>query len=632
VDFGGRFNFAVQAGSAYAWYELEASGAGLMPLEFTAEAPFSLQQVEVIGGELLDPVVATGVSVTYSHALTPVVTAVDPRNGTAYGGTVVTLTGNGFGPAAEAEVSLNGYPCAVVACATGEDWCVSDATRVRCRTAARTDGIKPLALDLRFADRGLALRNATTRFRYLDRWSDPRTWQGSERPRAGDAVIIPEGQAIMLDVSADVYLVLVQGLLVFDHRDLSLDAHYIWVHGGELEIGREDEPHPARVTVTLKGDRWKSVEIPFIGAKVLAVSNEGGLGSLNSHNRVGRLDIHGQPHMNYAKLMLTAHNNSDRVLVDRVVDWQPGEKLVFMNPPEEATLLAVEGTTLVLERPLRNEHFTMVYDFPFDGYPASEWRTDIPSYVMTLWRGVRIQGDEESELRQFGCRTGAFFGGHYRVRNAEFFRCGQAGLLGGYPLHFHQMNKRLVDVFQSYVKNNAIHHSYQRAVTIHATDYTVVNDNVAFDVAGHVFFLEDGSEAYGVMDRNFVIGGRRMIFGLKDDLESAGLWGAGNMLVFWRGNIVSDATFGIRFKGGSRLGDLTDNTVISSGVGWGVESPIWGDCANPDFIYNFTCYNVSKCIKIATVGCPSIKYRNFRVIESGLPLWPAEGGVSDGWE
>ena len=310
-----------------------------------------------------------------------------------------------------------------------------DTTRVLCRTAPRTQGIKPPSLSLRFPDRGFALRNATTRFRYLDKWSDPRTWRDEERPRAGDSVIIPDGQAIMLDVSADVFLVLVQGLLVVDHRDLSLDAHYIWVHGGEMEIGREDEPHPARVTVTLKGTRFGSVEIPFVGAKVLAVSNEGGLGAVNIHHRVGRLDIHGQPHVNYARLLVTAVNNSNRVLVDRVVDWKPGETLVFMNPVEEATLLAVEGTTLVLERPLRAEHFTTTYDFPFDGYPKSEWKTELPSYVMTLWRGIKIQGDEESELAQFGCRTGAFFGGIYRITNTEFFRCGQAGLLGGYPTH-----------------------------------------------------------------------------------------------------------------------------------------------------------------------------------------------------
>ena len=36
----------------------------------------------------------------------------------------------------------------------------------------------------------------------------------------------------------------------------------------------------------------------------------------------------------------------------------------------------------------------------------------------------------------------------------RFFRCGQAGLLGGYPTHFHKMQNRLEDVYESYVSFN----------------------------------------------------------------------------------------------------------------------------------------------------------------------------------
>jgi hypothetical protein len=287
-----------------------------------------------------------------------------------------------------------------------------------------------------------------------------------------------------------------------------------------------------------------------------------------------------------------------------------------MNPPEEATLLAVEGTTLVLERPLRAEHFTTIYDFPFDGYPEHEWRTDLPSYVMTLWRGIKIQGDEESQLRQFGCRTGAFFGGIYRITNTEFFRCGQAGLLGGYPTHFHMMNKRLGDVFQSYLKHNVFHGSYQRAITVHGTSYTVITDNCAYDIAGHAFFLEDGTEKYGVMDRNLIIGGRRMIFGLKSDLRSAGLWGSTEVTLFWRDNVVSDASVGYRFRGGEGAGDFINNFVAHSDLGWS---------KGPHFVDNFTCFRCRLCAD----GVGGI---NWRVIESGWPTYASQKRALNGWE
>ncbi len=44
--------------------------------------------------------------------------------------------------------------------------------------------------------------------------------------------------------------------------------------------------------------------------------------------------------------------------------------------------------------------------------------------------------------------------------------------------------------------------SANRAITLHGTRYLVARDNVAFDVAGHVFFLEDGIETRNILDHN----------------------------------------------------------------------------------------------------------------------------------
>jgi hypothetical protein len=58
---------------------------------------------------------------------------------------------------------------------------------------------------------------------------------------------------------------------------LMQDATYIWVAGGSFSVGTETQPFTHQATITLHGDRWKTVELPFIGAKVLAVTNRGGL-------------------------------------------------------------------------------------------------------------------------------------------------------------------------------------------------------------------------------------------------------------------------------------------------------------------------------------------------------------------
>lgn len=54
-----------------------------------------------------------------------------------------------------------------------------------------------------------------------------------------------------------------------------------------------------------------------------------------------------------------------------------------------------------------------------------------------------------------------------RIENAEFYNCGQAFKLGRYPIHFHMIG----NVAKSYIKNNSIHQTYNRAVTIHGVHY-----------------------------------------------------------------------------------------------------------------------------------------------------------------
>ena len=50
------------------------------------------------------------------------------------------------------------------------------------------------------------------------------------------------------------------------------------------------------------------------------------------------------------------------------------------------------------------------------------------------------------------------------------------------------------DMAGSYVKGCAIHNSFNRAVNIHDTHNVLVEHNVAYDIMGGAFFLEDGIE------------------------------------------------------------------------------------------------------------------------------------------
>lgn len=77
-----------------------------------------------------------------------------------------------------------------------------------------------------------------------------------------------------------------------------------------------------------------------------------------------------------------------------------------------------------------------------------------------------------------------------RLSNVELFHVGQAFRLGRYPIHFH-MNG---DSRSSYVKECAIHESFNRAVNIHGSNYITVERNVIYNIMGGAFFLEDGVE------------------------------------------------------------------------------------------------------------------------------------------
>ena len=62
------------------------------------------------------------------------------------------------------------------------------------------------------------------------------------------------------------------------------------------------------------------------------------------------------------------------------------------------------------------------------------------------------------------------------------------------------------DVSDSYVKGNAVHHSFARVITLHGIQFLRVSENVGYRVKGHNFFIEDGIEIQNVIEYNLAIG------------------------------------------------------------------------------------------------------------------------------
>lgn len=79
-------------------------------------------------------------------------------------------------------------------------------------------------------------------------------------------------------------------------------------------------------------------------------------------------------------------------------------------------------------------------------------------------------------------------------------------------------------VHQSYIRGNAIHQTYNRAVTFHGVHYLRVIRNVAFNVMGHTFFVEDAIETNNLIDGNLAILTKKSWSLLNTDQTPASFW------------------------------------------------------------------------------------------------------------
>ena len=487
---------------------------------------------------------------------TGVVTSVSPRYGSSLGGELVTINGTNLATTVDdAAVVLNGKECIVQSAA-------ADGSEITCITTPRghRNKMQPVSLKVSNAALGMgdAMSKPSVQYRYLDRWSALNTWLDDQPPVHGDFVTIPEDQTILLDESPpQLSVLLVLGMLVFDRKDLNLDASYILVQGGTMEIGTEDDPFLQQVTITLHGDRRKNVELPFIGAKVLAVADKGGFTTHGQGRGVdvpdsqrGVLDIHGKPRLRtWTKVAESAEKGAKTIVTSEPTDFAPGEKIVVTAPHQEVTVdKRIDEYTFTIVEPLAQKH------------TSEEWSTegheiDMRFEVALLSRNIIIQGaglprgdgsptiaddgEVASEKQLFGAHTGAFHGGFYRVENTELRHCGQSGVLGRYCMHFHVCGDNPAP--NSYIKSNSIHHSFQRATTVHGTHHALVQNNVAYHVMGHTYFVEDGDETFNTFDNNIGIFTKPHHMMLKSDKEPSTFWTA-IPTNFWRNNIATDSS------------------------------------------------------------------------------------------
>ncbi|MCG3775629.1 MAG: hypothetical protein JW395_2471 [Nitrospira sp.] len=320
-------------------------------------------------------------------------------------------------------------------------------------------------------------------------WSDPATWPNRKVPVAGDKVIIEKDKQVVLDVTPPALNgVTINGKLSFaNNKDVELTTEWIMLHG-ELEIGTEKAPHTRKATITFTNN-VKDEDISGVGGTTDRVDR--GIMLMG-----GTLNLHGTQTNTWTKLAATANAGATSIQVLNAAGWRVGDEIVFASTDydprqaERRTISAVRGNTITLDKKLDYMHFGKI---TFD--------VDERGEVGLLTRNIKLQASADAEQSFYGGHVMAMATSKMFVEGVEFNRMGQNLTLARYPIHWHLIG----DAKGQYIKNAAIHDTYNRCVTVHGTNDLRVENNVTYNTVGHCFFLEDGIEHGNEFIKNLAI-------------------------------------------------------------------------------------------------------------------------------
>ena len=597
----------------------------------------------------------------YDMNLTPMVDSINRTRGGTEGGSAIMMTGQGFTGAAN--VTIAGSICDVVEQTETSIVCITNRSgrTVRAPVMVWIEG------------QGFAVSNVI--FWYVDLWSSPFTWGGGPLPQEGEFVVIPRGQTLLLDVNTPIlsYILIQGGQLIFDPEkgDNEVSLHTqggLITSGGRLQIGTEEEPYLAKTQLVLYG-HVLSTEIPVYGAKTLAL-------------REGVIDMHGKPiNVTWTRLAKTAEAGDNQIELQDYVDWEVGGKIVLASTSfsqrenEEHTIGGItagtSGSIVTLQMPLEYQHISVQQTI------AGRY-IDTSGEVGYLTRNILVRGNNneewigqadacETEFRpgQFAvqsCFLGRFgpetlsdqFGSQIMIHGPDFAtpertyvqarfeyvevtHAGQAFRLGRYPIHFHLNG----NVSGSYVRGCGIHHTFNRAVTIHAVDHLLVEKNVAYNILGHAYFLEDGIEKHNIIQDNLGIFVRGSSSLLNVDITPATFWAVNPTNTIRRNAAAGGTHFGFWYRlpqhptGPSadnsicprkqRVEEFSDNTAHSFGwYGLWVNQFYYptetGECSDnvpaPAYFDRFLSWRNDRGVEFSEVG--SLQLRDSIMLDNNL--------------
>lgn len=291
--------------------------------------------------------------------------------------------------------------------------------------------------------------------------------------------------------------------MIFGDADIIVQAAGFRVQGA-LRIGSPTCRIRSKISITLVGSRTAQSLPTNEWVKGIYVT--------------GEIDVHGVRFSpTWTRLARTLSPGNNVILVQDLVNWQPGQQIVVATTElkdtrdyhrnEVFTISAIQRYTqsisaIFVTTPAQYKHFG-----------GREYQAE----VGLLTRNILIQGDATGSAptdgTDFVCRDPApgnstypcpdryltGFGAHVMVAGSkgrfsglEVYRGGQTNVIARYPIHFHMMGSVSSD--DAFVIDSSVHESYFRCYAVHGTSGVLVRENVAYDAIGHCYFIEDGVE------------------------------------------------------------------------------------------------------------------------------------------
>ena len=265
------------------------------------------------------------------------------------------------------------------------------------------------------------------------------------------------------------------------------------------------------------------------------------------------MELHGTPlKRTWLKLSKDSKPGEDTVTVAGELDgWKVGDDVIVTaskrsqegfgtfrpgkdgkKPQTEKRIIkAIKGNSVVLDQPLKFSHLG-----------TGEFKAELAN----LSRNVIVESADPNGVRGHTIFHRFSQGS---IGYARFAHLGKEGVLGRYPIHFHLVGTTMRG---SYVRGVSIVDSHNRWVTIHGTQYLIVQDCVGYGSVGHGFFLEDGTEVFNLIDRNLAVhaytGKRLRNQALPfDPNDGAGFWWANGRNTITRNVSVENDEYGYRF-------------------------------------------------------------------------------------